>query len=120
MLVEEVETEWLEFLLMGLEVNGEKDMMKRLNMCTMKNSDTGELMWQPATDEYNINPFGRLIDKPARMVHGKIVEDTVFFHGFFINLRCTTDFYNRYKDSLDFYITEDEHIRRDHQPKWFV
>ena len=118
------EIKWKEFLLMGF--SGEKEMMETLHFCTMKQVDTNandgkQRMWQPASHDYNINPFGKLLDEPSETnERGDIVKHKTYFHGFFINLRCTKDFYEKWKTEIDEYVTEDENIKRDHQPKWFV
>ena len=109
---------------MGFE--GEREMMETLYFCTMRKvdvltNDKSEIMWQPATHDYNINPFGKLLDQPAEFNEsGDVIKHKTYFHGFFANIRCTEEFYETHKKELDKYITYDENIKRDHQPKWFV
>ena len=108
----------LEFLLMGFE--GEQVMMKDLDMLSMKSVEDGSLMWQPATHDYDLNAFGKLIKRPARThSSGKIIDHKMHYHGFFANLRCNFVFYNRYKKHLDVYITHDKNIKREFQPMWY-
>ena len=109
---------------MGFE--GEREMMETLYFCTMRQVDNNkndgtQNVWQPATHDYNINPFGKLLDAPAEYNEtGVVVKHKTYFHGFFANIRCTEAFYDKWKDELDKYITYDENIKREHQPKWFV
>ena len=72
-----------------------------------------------AAAEYDLNPFGKLIKAPARYhARGHIIEHKKYYHGFFANLRCTEEFYNKYKVVLDKYIVTEDHINRDSQPSW--
>lgn len=106
------------FLLMGFK--GEQDMMENLNFLTMRCIDTGKIMWQLATHEYDINPFGKLVKRPQVMnEQGEITTHVSYYHGFFANFRCNTPFYDKYRHHLDEYITYDEHIKTDHQPTWY-
>ena len=72
------------FLLMGFK--GEQDMMENLNFLTMRCIDTGKIMWQLATHEYDINPFGKLVKRPQVMnEQGEITTHVSYYHGFFAN-----------------------------------
>tara|TARA_B100001750_G_C15376543_1_gene530132 strand:- start:354 stop:686 length:333 start_codon:yes stop_codon:yes gene_type:complete len=106
-----------EFLLRGLK--GENDMLLYLPFMTEKDVDTKEERWCIAAEEYDINPFGKLIKSPARFhARGHIIEHKKYYHGFFMNLKCTEEFYNKYKNNLDKYICTEDHINRDYQPSW--
>ena len=106
-----------EFLLRGLR--GELEMMKYLPFMTETDVITKKLRWCIANEEYDINPFGKLIKIPARFhARGHIIAHKKYYHGFFMNLKCTEEFYNKYKPSLDKYICTEDHINRDFQPGW--
>lgn len=106
-----------EFLLRGLK--GENDMMVYLPFLTETDVETKKPRWCVAAENYDINPFGKLIKSPARFhARGHIIEHKKYYHGFFMNLKCTEEFYNKYKNNLEQYIVTEEHINRDYQPAW--
>ena len=107
----------LKFLLMGLK--GEQDMLSKCDFLTHADAETGSLMWQRASHDYDFNPFGKLIKRPARTLNnGTVIDHKMHYHGWFANLRCSETFYKRYKKVLDQYITHDTHIKRDYLPVW--
>lgn len=107
-----------EFLLRSTK--GEIDMLTYLPFMTEVDVDTKKTGWTIAAKEYDVNPFGKLVKTPARFhARGHIIEHKKYYHGFFMNLKCTEDFYNKYKNNLDQYIVTEEHINREHQPAWF-
>ena len=106
-----------EFLLRGLK--GENDMMIYLPFLTETDVETKKPRWCVAAESYDVNPFGKLIKSPARFhARGHIIEHKKYYHGFFMNLKCTEEFYNKYKNNLEQYIVTEEHINRDYQPAW--
>ena len=106
-----------EFLLRGLK--GENDMMVYLPFLTETDVETKKPRWCVAAENYDINPFGKLIKSPARFhARGHIIEHKKYYHGFFMNLKCTEEFDNKYKNNLEQYIVTEEHINRDYQPAW--
>lgn len=108
----------LSFLLRNSR--GEADMMIYLPFLTEKDLQTKKQRWCIATPEYDLNPFGKLVKSPAKYhSKGKVLEHRKYYHGFFANLSCTEEFYNKYKNNLDKYIVVEEHINRDSQPTWF-
>ena len=95
-------------------------MLTYLPFMTEMDVDTKKTGWTIAAKEYDVNPFGKLVKTPARFhARGHIIEHKKYYHGFFMNLKCTEDFYNKYKNNLDQYIVTEEHINREHQPAWF-
>jgi hypothetical protein len=108
---------WKEFLLRS--TRGELDLMTYLPFLTEVDVETKKPRWCIATVEYDLNPFGKLIKTPARYhARGYTIDHKKYYHGFFVNLRCTEEFYNKYKNNLDQYIVTEEHISRDSQPSW--
>lgn len=106
-----------EFLLRS--TRGELDLMTYLPFLTEQDVATKKARWCIAAAEYDLNPFGKLIKAPARYhARGHIIEHKKYYHGFFANLRCTEEFYNKYKVVLDKYIVTEDHINRDSQPSW--
>lgn len=106
-----------EFLLRSTK--GEIDMLTYLPFMTELDVDTKKPRWTIAAKEFDVNPFGKLIKTPARFhARGHIIEHKKYYHGFFMNLKCTEEFYNKYKNNLDKYIVTEDHINRDHQPAW--
>ena len=106
-----------EFLLRGLK--GELEMMKYLPFMTETDVITKKPRWCIADEEYDVHPFGKLIRTPAKYhTKGYILEHKKYYHGFFMNLKCTEGFYNQYSHILDKYICTENHINREFQPSW--
>ena len=98
-------------------INGEMLMMEHLFMLTEKNIKTRLPQWCMSTSEYDINPFGKLLKQPATFgANGKVKIHAKYYHGYYMNMNCTEEFYNKYKQKFDEFIIVEEHILRDSQP----
>ena len=99
---------------------GEKEMMKDLPFLTMTEIGTGETIWQLASPDYNINPFGKLVRTPAKYLgNGAVMHHAKYYHGFFVSLRCSEEFYKSKEWFMRNYnVTDEKHYSRDHMPKW--
>ena len=98
-------------------VNGEILMMEHLFLLTEKNIYTKKPQWCISTPEFDINPFGKLLKQPASYgADGKVKIHAKHYHGYYMNLNCTEEFYERYKPKFDEFIIVEEHILRDSQP----
>ena len=108
----------MQCLLLGLK--GEKDMMANVPCLTMLDVDTGETRWCLAGMEHSMNPFGKLVSKPARVLpNGRIFEHKRHYHGWFASLVCTKEFYESHKEQLLPYdVTDEKHFKTDHLPQW--
>jgi len=103
-----------------MSTQGEKAMMEGMPFLTMAHIDTGEMIWQLATPDYNINPFGKLVRTPARILNtGQILTHNKYYHGFFIAMRCSEEFYKSKEWFMKEYnVTDEKHYARTHMPKW--
>ena len=101
--------------------NGEQDMMGNLSFLTQKDMYTKNRIWLSGSKDYSINPFGKLTKKPARhLPNGQVFRHKSYYHGFFISLLCTEDFYAKHSEGLkDYDVTDEKHYDRTHMPKWF-
>ena len=107
-----------EFLLRGLK--GEFHMLDKLPFMTGKDVDTKKPRLEIASEDYDINPFGKLVREPAKYhARGHILEHKKYYHGFFMNLKCTEEFYDKHKEEIEPFICDEDWISRDHQPVWF-
>jgi len=98
-------------------VNGEILMMEHLFMLTEKNIYTRKPQWCISTPDFDINPFGKLLKSPASYLsNGKIKTHAKHYHGFYMNMNCTDEFYEKYKPKFDEFIITEEHILRDSKP----
>ena len=101
-------------------VNGEILMMEHLFFLTEKNIYTKKPQWCISTPEFDINPFGKLLREAASYKpNGKILSHAKYFHGFYMNINCSEEFYNKYKPKMDQFIVLEPHILKDSQaPVW--
>jgi|TARA_B100002003_G_C14110861_1_gene534310 hypothetical protein len=101
--------------------SGEHDMIKDLAFLTQIDLYTKKRIWQVGTKEYTLNPFGKLKKKLSKhLPNGKVFSHASYYHGFFISLLCTEDFYNKYSEILKTYdVTDESHYNRQYMPKWF-
>lgn len=108
----------MTLLLLGLE--GEQKMMEALPFMVMSDIDSDKKRWCLASTEYNLNPFGKLVKKPARYLpNGETFEHKKHYHGWFASLRCSEEFYNEHKEDLDkFDVTNEKHFKTDYLPTW--
>ena len=98
-------------------VNGEILMMEHLFMLTEKNIYTRKPQWCISTPDFDINPFGKLLKSQASyLANGKVKTHAKHYHGFFMNMNCTDEFYEKYKPKFDEFIITEEHILRDSKP----
>ena len=80
---------------------GEAHLIKCLPFLTEKNLETKKDEWYKATPDYDLNPFGKLVKSYAKKnASGKVIEHKKYHYGFFVNLKCTEDFYNKHKPGL--------------------
>ena len=103
-----------------MSTRGETDLMMYLPFLTEIIVGTlDDKQWCMATSEFGLNPFGKLLKSPATYhAKGHIIEHKKYYHGFFANLNCTEDFYNKYKKNIDKYSVKENQIIRDFQPTW--
>ena len=101
--------------------NGEQDMIRELSFLTQTDLYTKKRIWQVGTNEYTLNPFGKLKKKLAKhLPNGQVRSHASYYHGFFATLLCTEEFYNKYSEVLKKYDVSDEtHYNRQHMPQWF-
>lgn len=101
--------------------NGEQDMIRDLVFLTQIDLYTKKPIWQVGTNDYTLNPFGKLKKKLAKhFPTGKVRSHASYYHGFFISLLCTEDFYNQHFETLKTYdVTDESHYKREYMPKWF-
>lgn len=107
----------MKFLLLG--IRGEQEMMKIFHFLSMKDVFEDKLRWQPATKDYSINPFGKLVRVPARVLdNGRIMDHKKHYHGFFVDLRCSKPFYENHKEVIDSHVVKDGEVDLRYRPKW--
>lgn len=101
-------------------VNGEILMMEHLFMLTEKNIYSRKPQWCISTPDFDIHPFGKLLRDPATFhKNGKIKTHARYHHGFYMNINCTEEFYEKYKPKLDeFIITEEWVLKGSQPPAW--
>ena len=110
--------ERMEFLIMTPK--GERDAKENLPMMTHTDVISGKLEWEKATSDYSLNPFGKLIKKPARILpNGTVFEHKKHYHGWFATLACTSKFYEEHKEVLDKFITTDKYFDKKWLPKTY-
>ena len=107
--------------LLLMSQKGEQEMMRDLSFLTQRDLYTDEDIWQVGTKDYTMNPFGKLRKKIARhLPNGKVRSHNSYYHGFFISLLCTEEFYDQHSEILKIYdVTDEEHYNKQHMPKWF-
>ena len=102
-------------------VNGEQIMMTHLFALTEKNIHTKKPQWRISCPEFDLHPFGKLL-REAATYHpktGKVKTHAKYHHGFYMNINCTEEFYNKYKPKMDEFIVLEPHILKDSQaPVW--
>ncbi len=107
-----------DFLMMSTA--GESVMMDDLSFLVELDVYTNERRWCIASQDHCFTPFGKLVKlKGRKHSSGRIIDHQKNYHGFFGNLRCTEDFYNKYKEVLDKYITEEKYLMDAPRPTWF-
>tara|TARA_B100000029_G_scaffold129504_1_gene122991 strand:- start:1676 stop:2005 length:330 start_codon:yes stop_codon:yes gene_type:complete len=89
---------------------GEAHLIKCLPFLTVKDLETKKPVWCRATADYDLNPFGKLVKSQAKTnAAGKIIAHKKHHHGFFVNLKCTEEFYEKNKGGLEnFHAREDQ------------
>ena len=102
-------------------VNGEILMMEHLFMLTEKNIYTKKPQWCISCPEFDVHPFGKLLKEAAKyhLKSGKVKTHAKYHHGFYMNVNCTEEFYNKYKTKFDeFSIKEDWILESSQPPVW--
>ena len=100
-------------------VKGQDYLMKSLYMLTEKNLYTKKTQWCLNTPEYDLNPVGKIIKTP--IVYGlnrKIRSHAKYFHGFYIVLKCTEEFYQKYEKNIVSFIKPDYEDVQRYLPAW--
>lgn len=104
-----------DFLLMA--TRGEKDMKQNLPFMTEKDFE-GNVCWTISSHDHEIDAFGKLVNEPAVVRKGRTIQHRKYYHGFFASLRCTEDYYSKYKEHLDKYINEEEYLLNATRSTW--
>lgn len=106
-------------LLLG-HFSGEDKLKSILKCVAEENVFTKKTQWRTSTPEYDINPFGKLLRTPVVYhTNGKIKNHPKYHHGFYINMNCTEEFYNKNKYAIDKVTVKEEWILTEsHPPKW--
>jgi hypothetical protein len=101
--------------------HGEPYMMEHMFMLTEKNIYTKKPQWCISCPEFDVHPFGKLLKEAAKyhLKSGKVKTHAKYHHGFYMNVNCTEEFYNKYKTKFDeFSIKEDWILESSQPPVW--
>ncbi len=111
------EVKYNEYLLMA--TRGEQDMMAGLPFMVEKDVVTGEDRWTLCSHGHMLDPFNKLVKVPATYnKYGQVTSHKKHYHGFYASLKCTEDYYSKYKEQLDNYINEEEYLQKASKPVW--
>jgi hypothetical protein len=111
------QVEYKEYLLMASR--GEQDMMTNLPFLVEKDAVNGESRWTTHSHGHSLDPFNKLVKTPAAYnKRDQVVTHKKHHHGFYANLKCTTDFYESHKEDLDKYINEEDYLKSAPKPAW--
>ena len=100
-------------------ISVKKKRTKKRKMSAPYSKDYMKQRWGVNVQDYSQKEG--LTKKPARhLPNGQVFRHKSYYHGFFISLLCTEDFYSAHSESLKEYdVTDEKHYDRTHMPKWF-